>query len=824
MGLISTMLSAGADRQLRRYQEETARIAGFEDALKTLSDEELAAKTEEFKTRIESGESHKSIRPEAFAVVREAARRTLGMRHFDEQMLCALALDEHCIAEAKTGSGKTLACTPAVYLNALYGKGVHVVTVNDYLATRDAHQMSAIYNFLGLSCACLTNDMLPEMRRIAYAADITYGTNTEFGFDYLRDNMVMTASDRVQRGHNYAIVDEVDSILIDEARTPLIISGEGHEDLSVYTSFASAAAMLTPSIDFEMDEKKKTIAATEEGLSKVEKATGIDIYADTTGAMVNHLQNALKAQFLFHRDKDYIVDSGEVKIVDEFTGRVLPGRRWSEGLHQAVEAKEGVEIKQENETLASVTLQNYFRLYTKLAGMTGTAMTEDSEFRKIYNLPVIAIPDHVPNIRHDHEDKLFIDMNHKIAAIVDDVAQRHAKGQPVLVGTASIEGSERISRALSKRGIRHNVLNAKHHAAEAHIVAQAGRLGAVTVATNMAGRGTDIMLGGNVDMMVEDRVRALGYDGTIEVPQEMLDEMREEAKKTRESEKALVEKAGGLAIIGSERHESRRIDNQLRGRSARQGDPGETVFYLSFDDDLLRLFGDDRMERTKNSLSQVGFDPDEPIQMRSMSKLIESSQHRVEDANFESRKRTLEYDDIVDKQRKTIYTERASIVDGHDVLEESDQIVHDVVAANVYSWMPADAPEKERDVEEVKAWAKTMAGKDIGDVPNDPDAAIDAISTKLCKDFHDKIEEIGYDRLAPLARRIMLRVIDTRWRTYLQELDYLKNGIGLRSFGQRDPLVEYKREAYAGFEALVLRMYEDFVRIMLHLEMRPIEA
>ena len=824
MGIISKLLSVGADRQLRRYKEEVARIGGMEPATSALSDEELAAKTAEFKGRLEAGETLADIRDEAFAVVREVSRRTLGMRHFDEQMLCALALDEHAIAEFGTGNGKTLACTPAVYLNALTGRGVHVVTVNDYLATRDAHQMSAIYNFLGLTCACLTNDMPKELRGAAYAADITYGTNTEFGFDYLRDNMVMEASERVQRGHHYAIVDEVDSILIDEARTPLIISGQGHEDLSVYTKFAHAATAMIEGIDFEMDEKKRTIAATEEGLAKMERATAVDIYADESGAMVNHLQNALKAQFMFHRDKDYIIDDGEVKIVDEFTGRVLPGRRWSEGLHQAVEAKEGVEIQQENETLASVTLQNYFRLYEKLSGMTGTAMTEDAEFRKIYDLPVIAIPDHVPNIRVDHDDKLYIDMDHKIAAIADEVAARHAKGQPVLVGTASIEGSERISRALSKRGVPHNVLNAKHHAAEAHIVAQAGRLGAVTVATNMAGRGTDIMLGGNVDMMVEDHIRELGFETVEDAPTELVDTVRKQMREVREHEKELVEAAGGLIIIGSERHEARRIDNQLRGRSARQGDPGETVFFLSFDDDLLRLFGDERMESTKNNLRNVGFDGSEPIQMRSMSRLIEGSQHRVEDANFEMRKRTLEYDDIVDKQRKTIYAERASIVDGYDVLADATRIVHDIVAANVYAWMPKDATSKERDKDAVIAWVKSICETDIDHLPDDPDAAIEIVTNLMTARLFEHVEGIGHARMAPLARRVMLRVMDTRWRTYLQELDYLKSGIGLRSFGQRDPLVEYKREAYAGFESLVLRMYEDFVRVMLHLELRPIAA
>lgn len=716
----------------------------------------------------------------------------------------------------------TLACTPAIYLNALDGKGVHVVTVNDYLATRDAAQMGQLYSFLGLTCDCVTNDMDNERRHVAYAADITYGTNTEFGFDYLRDNMVMEAENRVQRGHHFAIVDEVDSILIDEARTPLIISGEGHEDLELYRTFAHAAKQMVEGPDFEMDEKRNTIAATETGLQKMEKLCGIDIYADETGSLVNHLQNALKAQFLFHADKHYIVVDGEVRIVDEFTGRVLPGRRYSEGLHQAIEAKEHVEIQQENETLASITLQNYFRMYEKLSGMTGTAMTEDAEFRKIYNLPVVTIPRHRPNARIDHLDRLYVDMDHKIQAIVDEVKRRNANGQPVLVGTASIEASERISRALTRAGISHQVLNAKHHAQEARIVAQAGRFRAVTVATNMAGRGTDIMLGGNPDMLAADRLLELGYDEENPAPEHERARTRAAAQALCDREQEFVREVGGLAIIGSERHEARRIDNQLRGRAGRQGDPGETQFFLSFDDDLLRLFGDDKMTNAKESLIKSGYDPSEPIEMRSMTALVERAQRRVEEVHFESRKNTLEYDDVVDKQRKTIYAERNAILDGHHVLDDFDSILDQVIDYNVAMWMPEGSTKDEQDPKAVEEWLEAMLPEEAT-APSlegmNASQAHEAAKQAMLAAFKEGPARFGTDKIDALASRIMLRVMDARWRTYLQELDYLKSGIALRSFGQRDPLVEYKREAYAGFETLVLRMYEDFVRTLLHMRL-----
>ena len=816
---IQRLLSIGADKRLNEYRRIVSSINLREPHYQALSDEELAATTDLLKDRLANGETLDDILVDAFAAVREVSVRTLGMRHYDEQLIASLALHNHMIAEAATGSGKTLACTPAVYLNALEGKGVHVVTVNDYLAERDATQMSNIYNFLGLSCKCLKNDLTDGFaRQGAYDADITYGTNSEFGFDYLRDNMTVNPNHKVQRGHHFAIVDEVDSILIDEARTPLIISGAGKGDTEIYKTFARAATSLIPEVDFEMDEAKKTIATTEAGLVKVEKLTGIDIYADTSGAMVNHLQNALKAQFLFHRDQEYMVNDGEVLIVDEFTGRVLPGRRYSDGLHQAIEAKEHVEIKSENETLATVTLQNYFRMYDKLAGMTGTAMTEDAEFRSTYNLPVMAIPDHKPNIRVDHDDVVYISLDAKFNAIADEVTRRHAKGQPCLIGTVSIENSERISRLLAKRGLPHNVLNAKHHAREAEIVAQAGRFGAITIATNMAGRGTDILLGGNPDMLLTTTLAESGYSEENPAPQEVIDSMRKNLKEVCAEENERVLKTGGLCILGSERHESRRIDNQLRGRAGRQGDPGETRFYLSLEDDLLRKYAGERLDSVKASMASLP--PDEPLHARILTKLIESSQHRIEEVNYAQRKHTLEYDDVMNKQRQTIYEERDRILYGEDIIAEAPQIAEEVITRYVTQWMPQEKEATADDVKSILTWASSLTGASSIVVDKLPSS--DELINMLClltENVLDmRLEEIG-DNANNVARQVMLKIIDTRWRTYIQEMDYLKNGIGLRGFGQRDPLVEYKREAYEGFGSLVATIYEDWLRIMCHIEM-----
>ncbi|MDR2106696.1 MAG: preprotein translocase subunit SecA, partial [Coriobacteriales bacterium] len=676
---LSRLLSMGEGKQLKAFEAIVNRVNALEDSVQEKSDEDLAAQTVRFRERLDEGATLDDILPEAFATVREGARRALGMRHFDVQLIGGMALNAGQIAEMKTGEGKTLVSTLAGYLNALPGGGVHVVTVNDYLAKRDSEWMGRVYRFLGMEVGLIQNGMRPPAKIPAYQADVTYGTNSEFGFDYLRDNMVTRASDRVQRGHAFAIVDEVDSILIDEARTPLIISGAGTRAADTYNKFARAITNLRAGTDFERDEAKRTIFATDAGLHKMEKLLGIDdLYGDPSGMLVNHLQQALRAQFLFKKDVDYVVVDGEVKIVDEFTGRIMEGRRYSEGLHQALEAKERVLVREENQTLATITLQNYFRLYKKLSGMTGTAMTEDAEFRQIYKLPVMAVPSNRPVVRIDHNDLIYRTVEAKFNAVADDVAERHAAGQPSLVGTVSIENSERLSRLLEKRGIPHEILNAKHHEREAHIIAQAGRAGAVTIATNMAGRGTDILLGGNPEFLTEEILVNRGI-----LPEEATEKDWESAKREAEAvtaeEHKVVVAAGGLAVIGTERHEARRIDNQLRGRSGRQGDPGSTQFYLSLRDDLMRLFGGDKMERISSLMERTGTPDDMPIDSGIVSKAIESAQRQVEAMHFDSRKRVLEYDDVMNLQRAAIYKERNAILDGKDIHQRALDIIEDTV-------------------------------------------------------------------------------------------------------------------------------------------------
>jgi preprotein translocase subunit SecA len=786
-----------------------------------MQDSELKAQTALFKERYANGESLDDMLPEAFAAVREASKRSLGMRHFDVQVIGGIALHRGMIAEMKTGEGKTLVSTLAGYLNAISGEGVHIVTVNDYLAKRDSEWMGQVYRYMGLNVGLLQNGMRLNMKKPAYAADVTYGTNSEFGFDYLRDNMVTRANMRVQRGHNFAIVDEVDSILIDEARTPLIISGAGTKSASTYKDFARAVRGLTPEVDFEMDEAKHTIATTDQGLRKVERALGIDnIYGDMSGQLVNHLQQALKAQYMFHRDQQYVVVDGEVKIVDEFTGRIMEGRRYSEGLHQAIEAKEGVLVREENQTLATITLQNYFRLYEKLSGMTGTAMTEDSEFREIYNLPVQAIPPNKPVIRQDHDDLVYQSIEYKFNAVAEDVAERHAAGQPCLVGTVTVESSERLSRILDKRGIRHQVLNAKYHEREAQIVAQAGRKGAVTIATNMAGRGTDILLGGNPDFLADDILREAGIE-----PDEATEEQRADAlaraRKTCAEEREHVLSVGGLCVIGTERHESRRIDNQLRGRSGRQGDPGETQFYLSLDDDLMRLFGGDRMDRISAMMTRYEMPPDMPIQAKMVTKAVESAQRKVEEVNFAMRKNVLDYDDVMNKQRQVIYEERNKILDGKDLIEHVSEVTYDTAERKVAEYCSEAVDPTDWDTEGLEHWMEELTGRD--DVPHvsaDDEHAeiVDAVDEFISSCYDEKSERLSDELMHELSSQVMLRVIDTRWMSYLQEMDYLKAGIGLRGFGQRDPLVEYKSEAYAAFTELVNTMYEDFLRTILRIE------
>ena len=838
-GFLSRLLTLGEGKQLKNYEALVQKVNALEGGMQAKSDAELAALTAAFRERADNGEDLKSLLPEAFAAVREASVRTLGLRHFDVQLIGGMALNDGQIAEMKTGEGKTLVSTLAGYLNALNGNNVHIVTVNDYLARRDSEWMGQIYRFLGMNVGLIQNGMRPDKKIPAYQAEVTYGTNSEFGFDYLRDNMVTRAEARVQRGHHFAIVDEVDSILIDEARTPLIISGAGTQAAETYNKFARVMPGLVPEVDFDMDEAKKTINATESGLEKIEAMLGIDdIYADPSGQLPNHLQQALKAQFLFHRDVDYVVVNGEVKIVDEFTGRIMEGRRYSEGLHQALEAKERVLVREENQTLATITLQNYFRLYEKLSGMTGTAMTEDAEFREIYKLPVVAIPPNRPVARKDEDDLIYRTVEAKFNAVADDVAARNAKGQPCLIGTVSIESSEKLSRLLDKRGIRHETLNAKNHEREAHIIAQAGRVGAVTIATNMAGRGTDILLGGNPDVMAEDALRAQGLDpdrSPDDLPAESdeaaapapTDEQRAaalaEAKRVCAAEHDQVIAAGGLTVIGTERHESRRIDNQLRGRAGRQGDPGVTQFYLSLEDDLMRLFGGNRMDSIARMMEKTDMPEDMPIQAGMVSKAIEGAQRQVESMHFAARKNVLEYDDVMNLQRVAIYSERNAILDGKDMDERIPEIIGDAVEAVVAENCPAKVPSDDWDAKAVELWAANMTGRDdfsVAEVDHDDDPAVlsEALEAYLEDVFASKSEQLGEPVMKMLEGQVMLRMIDTRWMAHLQEMDYLKAGIGLRAFGQRDPLVEYKNEAYNAFQNLTAGMYEDYLRTLLRLQ------
>lgn len=817
---LSKILSFGADKDLKAYQRIVEKINALEPTMQEMSDEELQAQTEKFKARYAEGESLDDLLPEAFATVREASVRTIGQRHFDVQLIGGIALHKGTIAEMKTGEGKTLVSTLAGYLNALSGEGVHIVTVNDYLAKRDSEWMGTIYKFLDISVGLLQNGMRLSLKKPAYEADITYGTNSEFGFDYLRDNMVTRPEMRVQRGHHYAIVDEVDSILIDEARTPLIISGAGTKSAGTYKDFAKAVRGLTPDVDFEMDEAKHTIATTEIGLEKVERALNIDdIYNDETGQLVNHLQQALKAEYMFHRDQQYVVIDGEVKIVDEFTGRIMEGRRYSEGLHQAIEAKENVQVREENQTLATITLQNYFLMYDKLSGMTGTAMTEDAEFREVYHVPVQVIPPNRPVKREDLDDLVYRTIDAKFEAVVRDVEERHQNGQPVLVGTVSIDNSERISRILSKRGIKHNVLNAKFHEREAQIIAQAGREGAVTIATNMAGRGTDILLGGNPDVMAEDILRNQGIE-PAEATQEQKKAARQEAKEICATEREAVTAAGGLCVIGTERHESRRIDNQLRGRSGRQGDPGQTQFYLSLEDDLMRRFGGDRMDGVAAMMQRYELPDDMPIKAKIVTKLVEGAQRKVEEVNFAMRKNVLDYDDVMNKQRQVIYAERNKILDGKDLMELIETVTASTTQRICEEFCYGDADEW--DLEGLEKWLTELTGKtDLPEFTEDTkfEQLEEDVTAFVQKTFDEKTQKLGEEVMRELAAQVMLRVIDTRWMAYLQEMDYLKTGIGLRGFGQRDPLVEYKTEAYEAFTLLVNTMYEDFLRTILRLEL-----
>ncbi|MBS3957668.1 MAG: preprotein translocase subunit SecA [Clostridiales bacterium] len=826
--ILARLFTMGEGRQLRQFETVAAQINALEPDLERLSDAEIRARTQEFRSRVSAGAALDELLPEAFATCREAARRSLGMRHFDVQLIGGMVLDSGQIAEMKTGEGKTLVATLAAYLNALAGNGVHIVTVNDYLAKRDSEWMGQVYRFLGMEVGLIQAQMEPARRKPAYEADITYGTNSEFGFDYLRDNMVVRPENRVQRGRHFAIVDEVDSILIDEARTPLIISGAGTKSADTYKQFARVVPRLRPDVDFELDEAKRTVAPTEEGINKIEQAIGIEnIYDDPSGKLVNHLQQALKAQFLFKKDVDYVVKDGEVMIVDEFTGRLMYGRRYSEGLHQAIEAKEKQHVREENQTLATITLQNYFRMYEKLAGMTGTAVTEDSEFREIYKLPVMVVPTNMPMVRDDRDDLIYRTVEAKFSAVADEIAERNRVGQPCLVGTISIENSERLSRLLAKQGIKHEVLNAKHHEREAQIIAQAGRLRSVTIATNMAGRGTDIILGGNPEYLVDEVLRERGVQ-----PEDASDEQRADAlraaKTITAAEHDQVVAAGGLAVIGTERHDSRRIDNQLRGRSGRQGDPGLSQFYLSLGDDLMRLFGGDRMDRISRFMEKTDIPDDMPIQAGLVSKAIESAQRQVEAMNFAARKHVLEYDDVMNKQREVIYQERNRILDGKDIHGRVEEMVREVVLAGVLEYCPEAAYAEEWEWDGMATWYRDLTGVDTalrhkGVIENPHELAEELIEEALAV-FQAREVDLGPENLRELERQVMLRVIDTRWMEHLLEMDYLKDGIGLRAMGQRDPLVEYKNEAYHMFTALVASINEDFLRTLFRIQvMRPLE-
>jgi preprotein translocase subunit SecA len=829
--VLSRLLRAGEAKTIKRLRTIADHINAIESDFTDLTDAELRELTDTFKARLAAGETTDDILPEAFAVVREAAKRTLGQRHFDVQLMGGAALHLGNIAEMKTGEGKTLVSTLPVYLNALEGRGVHLVTTNDYLAQRDSEWMGRVHRFLGLEVGVILSQQTPEVRKAQYAADITYGTNNEFGFDYLRDNMAWSKDDLVQRGHFFAVVDEVDSILIDEARTPLIISGPADQSSKWYSEFARLVPRLRLEADYEVDESKRTVGVTEDGVAKVEQALGIDnLYESVNTPLVGFLNNALKAKELYKKDRDYIVVSGEVLIVDEFTGRVLHGRRYNEGMHQAIEAKEGVEIKAENQTLATITLQNYFRLYERLAGMTGTAQTEAAELSSTYKLGVVPIPSNKPVQRLDEGDLIYKGEDAKFDAVVSDIAERHEKGQPVLVGTASVEKSELLSKLLLRAGVPHEVLNAKNHAREAAIIAQAGRAAAVTVATNMAGRGTDIVLGGNVDFTADLDLRERGLS-PAETPEEYEaawpDALEAATKKSRaEAEK--VRAAGGLYVLGTERHESRRIDNQLRGRSGRQGDPGESRFYLSLGDDLMRRVGGGTVEML---MTRLRMPDDMPIEHKFVSKAIRSAQTQVEQQNFEIRKNVLKYDEVMNKQRTVIYEERKRVLDGEDLHVQVQNMITDVVTAYIDGAVSQGGYAEDWDTDTLWAALKTLypvtvtpdgVSQEHGDLTRN--SLREAVLVDARRAWADREEALSPEITRELERRVVLSVLDRKWREHLYEMDYLKEGIGLRAMAQRDPLIEYQREGFDMFNAMLDSLKEESVGFLYNLQVQVVPA
>ena len=820
MGLLDKLLRAGEGRAIKELEKIAQKVNKFESEISILDDNSLQNKTTEFKERISKGETLDSLLPEAFAVVREAAKRTLGQRHYDVQLMGGAALHKGNIAEMKTGEGKTLVSTLPAYLNALSGKGVHVVTVNDYLAERDSEWVGRVHRYLGLKVGVILSNMSPTERREAYAADITYGTNNEFGFDYLRDNMAWTLADCVQRDHNFAIVDEVDSILIDEARTPLIISGPADKATKWYVEFANIVNKLSKDTHYEIDVKKRTVGILEAGVTIVESTLGIDnLYEAANTPMIGYLNNAIKAKELFKRDKDYVVMNGELLIVDEHTGRMLSGRRYSEGLHQALEAKERIEIQDENQTLATITLQNYFRLYEKLSGMTGTAMTEASEFMQIYKLGVIPIPTNKNMKRIDQSDLIYKSEVGKFTAVVEDIVNRNKKGQPVLVGTVSVEKSEELSAMLKRRGVPHEVLNAKQHEREAAIIARAGTIGAVTVATNMAGRGTDIMLGGNPEFMADFELQRKGLNPS-ETPQEYEKAWPDEISRQKtavEKEHETVVSLGGLYVLGTERHESRRIDNQLRGRSGRQGDPGESRFYLSLQDELMKRFNSGLVERF---LGAAGMPEDTPLESKIVSNAIKSAQTQVESLNFEMRKNVLKYDDVMNKQRSVVYSERREVLEGADIKDLTNNFLEETITAYVNS-ATSDGVAENWDLNTLWLALRALFPisfsaqdliNEVGEVGAlDSEFVLDRVLADARRAYEKRESELSAPIMRELERKILLSVLDKKWREHLYEMDYLQEGIGLRAMAQRDPLVEYQREGYDLFSAMMDAVKEQLV-------------
>ncbi|GAA2039276.1 preprotein translocase subunit SecA [Streptomyces carpaticus] len=841
MSVFNKLMRAGEGKILRKLHRIAAQVNSIEEDFLDLSDAELRALTDEYKERLAQGESLDDLLPEAFATVREAAKRVLGQRHYDVQLMGGAALHLGYVAEMKTGEGKTLVGTLPTYLNALSGKGVHLITTNDYLAQRDSEWMGRVHRFLGLEVGCITAGMTPAQRRAQYACDITYGTNNEFGFDYLRDNMAWSKDELVQRGHNFAVVDEVDSILIDEARTPLIISGPADQATKWYADFAKLVKRLekgeaaVPSRqqpetgDYDVDEKKRTVAIHDAGVSKVEDWLGIDnLYESVNTPLVGYLNNAIKAKELYKNDKDYVVIDGEVVIVDEHTGRILAGRRYNEGMHQAIEAKEGVKIKDENQTLAKITLQNYFRLYSKLSGMTGTAMTEAAEFHQIYKLGVVPIPTNRGMARVDQADLIYRTEVAKFNAVVEDIVEKHRTGQPVLVGTTSVEKSEYLSQQLNKRGVRHEVLNAKNHEREAAIVAKAGRKGAVTVATNMAGRGTDIKLGGNPDDIAEAELRKRGLDPAEHVEEwaAALPQALERAEKSVEDEFQEVKELGGLYVLGTERHESRRIDNQLRGRSGRQGDPGESRFYLSLGDDLMRLFKAQMVERV---MAMANVPDDVPIENKMVTRAIASAQGQVEQQNFEIRKNVLKYDEVLNRQREVIYGERRRVLEGEDLHEQIRFFMDDTIDAYVQA-ETVEGFAEEWDMDRLwgafkQLYPVKISVEDLEDEAGGrdgltPEFIAESIKEDIHKQYDAREEELGSEVMRELERRVVLSVLDRKWREHLYEMDYLQEGIGLRAMAQRDPVVEFQREGFDMFTAMMDGIKEESVGYLFNLEVQ----